>query len=130
MPSTLPLLLAVALGGSAGALARFGIYSIVHPGGQRTSPWTTFAINIIGCAALGLLLGWSARRGPEPDLWRTFLSAGVLGAFTTFSAYSADALRLLQSGRIVEALLYVSLSAAVGLGACAGAQQIGLAMAR
>lgn len=130
MAGTITLLIAVALGGSAGALARFGVYAVIHPGGERPSPWTTFAVNIIGCAALGLLLGLTAKRSAPADLWQTFLSIGVLGAFTTFSTYSADALRLIQSGRAIESLAYLFLSAAVGLGACAGAQQVGLMLAR
>lgn len=129
MPSTISLLLAVALGGSAGALARFGIYSLIHGRSGRHGPWSTFLINIIGCLFLGLILGWVARRGGANELWRTFLTVGVLGAFTTFSTYAGDALRLIHDGRVPEAMAYMVLSAVAGLAACAGGYELGVRLA-
>jgi CrcB protein len=124
MTPTIPLILAVALGGSVGALARFGIYVLAHGRGGRHGPWTTMLINIIGCLLLGLILGWVAKRGGTNELWRTFLTVGVLGAFTTFSTYAGDALRLIHDGRIPEALAYITLSAALGLAVCAGGYEL------
>jgi CrcB protein len=120
MSSTIAGIAAVALGGSLGALARFGVYAVLHGPAGKPSPWSTMAINLFGCLALGLLLGWAARRGPMDDLVRTFLTVGVLGAFTTFSTYAGDALRLVQEGRPAAALAYAVLSAVLGLALCAG----------
>ncbi len=129
MSPTIPLILAVALGGSAGALARFGIYLIVHGKHAPPSPWTTFLINIIGCLLLGLILGLAAKRTGSSDLWRTFLTVGVLGAFTTFSTYAADALKLIHDGRVMESFAYITLSAALGLAAAAAGQELGTRLA-
>lgn len=119
MPPTIQLILVIALGGSAGALARFGVYVLVHGRGGRHGPWTTMLVNIIGCLLLGLILGWVAKRGGTNELWRSFLTVGVLGAFTTFSTYAGDALRLIHDGRTMEAIAYMTLSAALGLAVCA-----------
>lgn len=112
-------ILAVALGGSLGALGRLGVYHAVHGQGRLHTPWTTMLINLIGCLALGIVLGWTAARGEIDERWRAFLSVGVLGAFTTFSTYAGDALRLINERKPLEAAAYVVLSAAFGLVLCA-----------
>lgn len=117
-------IVAVALGGSAGALARFGIYELVHGRGGRHGPWTTMLVNLVGCFVLGLVLGWITKRGGENDLWRTFLTVGVLGAFTTFSTYAGDALRLIHEGRAPAAVAYLGVSAVVGLVLCAAGYEM------
>ncbi|MBL8745671.1 MAG: fluoride efflux transporter CrcB [Phycisphaerae bacterium] len=129
MPSTFSLLLVVALGGSAGALARFGVYLLIHGRGGRHGPWATLLVNVIGCLLLGLILGWIARRGGSNELWRTFFTVGVLGAFTTFSTYAGDALRLIHDGRLLEAGAYLLLSMSIGLAACAGGYELGARLA-
>jgi CrcB protein len=128
MPS-LHLIVAVALGGSVGALARFGLYEIVHRGG-RYSPWTTLLINLLGSLVLGAFLGWISRRGEGSEWWTTFVTVGILGAFTTFSTYSGDALRMLQNGRPAAAVAYLGVSAAAGLFVCAAGYGVGWAAAR
>lgn len=89
-------------------------------------PWGTFAVNVLGSFAIGLLAVplLMAERGPHPVA--PFVVAGVLGGFTTFSAFSLDTLRLIEAGRIGLALLYVGASVALSL--LAGA--FGLALAR
>jgi CrcB protein len=107
-----PTLLQVALGGAIGASARYltGYYAAAWLG--RGFPWGTLAVNLIGSALMGLLYvvlveKAGARLAP-------FLLAGVLGGFTTFSAFSLDAFALFESGRRVLAGAYV-------LGSVAGA---------
>jgi fluoride exporter len=112
--------LLVAAGGSLGAVARLGVFHAVHGQGRQHSPWTTMAVNLLGCLALGVVLGWSAAKGGLDERWRTFLTVGVLGAFTTFSTYAGDVLRLLEERKPVEAGAYLVLSAALGLALCAG----------
>ena len=109
----------VALGGALGASARYivGVLATHWGGGQF--PWGTFSVNIVGSFLLGVLAGlmtftWS----PSPEL-RAFLVVGVLGGFTTFSAFSLDTLRLVEAGRITAAGGYVVASVILSIAACA-----------
>lgn len=92
----------VAVGGVAGALARFGTGRVLStvPGGF---PWSTFTVNVVGCLLIGVLISVV---GTHP-VWRPLLGTGVLGGFTTFSAYVVDAERLLHLGKTGTALLYL-----------------------
>lgn len=103
-------LLAIALGGALGALSRFAIsvgMGLLWPAGL---PWATFAINLLGCLAIGILYGlWLSRPGLSPVLIQG-LMVGFLGAFTTFSTFSLDAWRLVENGQSLLALGYVLLS--------------------
>ncbi|MGR3485763.1 MAG: fluoride efflux transporter FluC [Paracoccaceae bacterium] len=99
-------ILQIMAGGALGAGAR-GALGLWLPG-----PWTTLAVNVAGCFAIGLL--WSSLGRAHP-----FLVTGLLGGFTTFSAFSLDALRLLDEGRTATALSYVAASVALSLAAVA-----------
>ena len=109
MTHVLPL---VALGGALGAALRY-LATLLWP-----APWGVMAVNIAGSLAIGLLAGplLLSERGPHP--LAPFLVTGVLGGFTTFSAFSLDALRLLDGGRPGTALLYVGGSVGLSLLAC------------
>ncbi|MFQ6396573.1 fluoride efflux transporter CrcB [Nocardia sp. KC 131] len=106
-PAVEPMaLVVISLGGAIGAMLRFGI-GVWWPPRPGHVPWSTFAINVMGCFAIGILMiliteVWVAHR-----LLRPFLGVGVLGGFTTFSTYSLEVRRLLQSGATVEALGYL-----------------------
>lgn len=115
-----PLLLVVALGGVLGSLARYGV-GLAMPHGESALPVATLLVNVVGCLLLGLLVG-----AQPDDRWlRPFLGTGVLGGFTTFSAFALETDRLLDRAPAV-ALLYVALSLGLGLGAAA----VGLRMTR
>ena len=106
----------VSLGGVIGALARYGV-GLLWPTGDTAFPWATLAINVLGCLAIGCLMVavtevWAAHR-----LARPFLGTGVLGGFTTFSAYCADAERLLSAGRVALGLVYVVVTVVAALAA-------------
>lgn len=97
------LLLAVAAGGAAGAVLRWGAGEVAGDGSGF--PWTTFAVNVVGCALLaGLELLPAARRSPT---WAAGLGPGVLGGFTTFSATSEQGRALLSEGRTALAATYL-----------------------
>jgi CrcB protein len=70
-------------------------------------PWGTFLINITGSTVMGLIAGYLAFKGAASQPWRLFLMTGVLGGYTTFSAFSLDAALLYERGEIGLALLYV-----------------------
>ena len=97
--------LLVALGGSAGVLARYGIAQ------ASASVWAIAAINVAGSFALGALLG----AGRDHDA----ISVGFLGGFTTFSTFSMHAVRLADDGKADTAFLYVAASVLLGLAAAA-----------
>ncbi|MCU0732296.1 MAG: fluoride efflux transporter CrcB [Hyphomonas sp.] len=114
--------LLVAAGGAIGASLRHGagLLSVRHL--PANWPWGTFAVNLIGGFAMGLVAGWFAYKATEggQDL-RLFLATGVLGGFTTFSAFSLETLNMLRSGEAAKAAAYAALSvilsvAALGLG--------------
>jgi len=78
-------------------------------------PVSTLAVNIIGSFAMGLLVGYFAFRGEAGQAWRLFLATGVLGGFTTFSAFSLDVVLLYERGALIHAALYILLSVALSI---------------
>jgi CrcB protein len=92
----------IALGGVLGSLARYGLAEAV-PHRAGGFPWSTFAINVIGCFAIGVLL--AALTPLSHPLLRPFLGTGILGGFTTFSTFAVDTERLLPDHAVV-ALVY------------------------
>ena len=110
----------VALGGAIGA----GCRHLVNLGSLRlfgpTYPVGTLTVNVVGGLLMGLLAGYFALRytGGGQEL-RLFLATGVLGGFTTFSAFSLDALLLWERGDVVAAVVYVLLSVVLSIGALA-----------
>lgn len=109
----------VAFAGALGALARFGI-GLTVPGTQF--PWATLAVNVVGSALLGLLLGAETRLDANVVI---VVGVGFLGAFTTFSTFSAETLTLLREGRGAVALAYVAASLTLALGASAAGYLVG-----
>ena len=101
-------LAAVACGGASGALLRFAISAAI--GAHHVFPWATLAINIAGSFAIGLLWGAYGAADWFQQWGRLFLVVGLLGGFTTFSAFSLETLSLLQSTRYVLATTYVAAS--------------------
>ncbi|ADD45502.1 fluoride efflux transporter CrcB [Stackebrandtia nassauensis] len=98
-------LAAVSAGGVIGALARFGLTQ-AFPARDDGFPWGIWFINVIGCLLIGVLMAWLSTKA-APNWVRPLLGVGVLGGFTTFSAYSVDAVRLVDAGRPLLALTYV-----------------------
>lgn len=106
----------VAMGGAVGATLRHGVnYLTLHWLGADFS-WGTLAINVIGSVLMGILVGAFALLWDAPQSMRLFLTTGVLGGFTTFSAFSLDAVSLMQRGQISEAAFYVLASVVLSLG--------------
>jgi CrcB protein len=120
---------AAALGGGLGALARWEMAEALprEPGGW---PWATLLVNLLGCLLLGLLIGRVFDRSPGPPWLRPFLATGVLGGFTTYSAFAVETVQLAEAGRAGLAAGYVLASVAGGVLAAALGQQAGRAPAR
>lgn len=106
--SRVPVLAAVALGGAVGSVLRHGI-SVGWPTPPAGFAWSTFLVNVLGCAAIGILMVLLTElptTGQAPRLARPFLGIGVLGGFTTFSTHVLDAWNLIAHGRGVLAAVY------------------------
>jgi CrcB protein len=97
----------IGLGGALGALARLGIDQVF-----AFTPWATIVVNIIGCIVIGAAIPWCAQRAG----WlHPFVVTGVLGGFTTVSAFAADTVGLLLEQQRLVALGYVGVSLVAGL---------------
>lgn len=112
----------VGIGGALGAMARFGVGRLV---GMWPSGWpmATFVVNLLGGLLMGLLSAILWRLGGEPA--RLLLGVGVMGGFTTFSAFSLELLLMIDRGQLAMAIIYALASvvlalAAVALGMWAG----------
>lgn len=91
---------AVAAGGAAGAVMRWLMAGAVQRWAGGAFPWGTFAVNAFGSFLLGFLFVWLIERSTAGELTRLALTVGMLGAFTTFSTYSLESIRLLQEGAL------------------------------
>jgi CrcB protein len=99
--------LLVFIGGGLGSSLRHTI-SVASARALGTAfPYHTFIINITGSIIMGLVAGYLAFKGGPSQHWRLFLMTGVLGGYTSFSAFSLDAALLYERGQIALALLYV-----------------------
>jgi len=109
----------VAIGGAIGAVGRYQLGRAIA---QFTSlnnsfPWATLAVNVIGCVAMGLLAGWLAKSDGNTESLRLLLGVGLLGGFTTFSAFSLEMMQLIQRGSAGLAISYAGISVLAGLAA-------------
>ncbi|MGW8283525.1 MAG: fluoride efflux transporter CrcB [Gemmatimonadota bacterium] len=108
------LLVWVALGGALGAVARYGLSGWVQGLTAGTFPWGTLVVNILGCFLLGFAFRVLQLSALSPAL-RGALTVGLLGAFTTFSTFSLEAVGLIQDGQWARASGYLGGSVALGL---------------
>ena len=119
-PTFLASSLLVALGGAAGAWLRYMVSRLwtqaLGPVAAGAFPWATLSVNLAGSLAMGLLAGWLARHGGHGEGYRLLLGVGVLGGFTTFSAFSLEVVMLASRGAIGMAAIYAALSLAAGIG--------------
>lgn len=104
----------VALGGALGAVARYGVGVLVARAFGLAFPWGTLAVNVLGGFAMGVL---TIRVGPEQETMRLLLGVGVLGGFTTFSAFSLETVRLMEDAP-GAAMMYVAASLLLSVAAC------------
>jgi CrcB protein len=109
------MILAIAFGGAFGSVLRH--YAI----GAIGAPWGTMAVNVLGSFLIGLLMEIMALKWQVSLEARAFLVTGLLGGFTTFSAFSFDTFKLIETGSPMTAALYVAASVAVSLAALFGA---------
>ena len=112
------LLLAVAAAGAIGAPARYAADAYIQDRTPGVFPWGTFAINITGSLLLGMITGLALYHGLG-KVPKTVVGTGFCGAYTTFSTFSYETVRLIEDGSLFEAGLNVAASLVVGLAAAA-----------
>ncbi|MEI6487177.1 MAG: fluoride efflux transporter CrcB [Sphingomonadales bacterium] len=112
MNPAIPSLLLVAIGGALGSVLRYGVgrwvIALTGPG----FPFGTFAVNIVGGFLMGLLAGWLARHSDGGEELRLLLGVGVLGGFTTFSAFSLEVYNMITRAEVALAAAYAVSSVA------------------
>lgn len=104
--------IAIALAGALGALTRYAVGSWI---GSHEFPWSTLVINVVGSAVLGTVVGLFVRTLTVPMWIQSAIVVGFLGAFTTFSTFSLDVVRLLDTGRLGLASAYITSSVVGGV---------------
>ncbi|MFF9479302.1 fluoride efflux transporter CrcB [Streptomyces sp. NPDC014733] len=104
----------VSLGGVVGACARYGA-SLLWPTPSGGFPWTTLAVNSLGCAVIGVFMVLISEVRSAHRLVRPFFGTGVLGGFTTFSTYAVEIQRLIADGRARTGLAYLALTVVAAL---------------
>lgn len=117
-------LLLISIFGVAGTLARYGMQGWVQNPAGSSFPAGTLAVNLLGCLLMGAVNRFALEHLWFPPEWRIALTIGLLGAFTTFSTFGYETVRLLEDGEWVRALLYVGLSVFGGILAVAAGMRL------
>jgi len=108
-------LVLIFIGGGLGAVSRHLSGMVVMRASGPGFPWGTMVVNIIGSFVMGCLIAWLARRSSGDADLRLLLATGFLGGFTTFSAFSLDAVTLYERGALTAAAAYVIASVTVSI---------------
>jgi CrcB protein len=111
-------IVAIALGGALGSLARYGVSTAIYGWLGRGFPWGTLVVNVLGSFLMGFLFVLLIERLAWAPEWRAALLIGFLGAFTTFSTFSIETLNLLEQGAALVAVANVMLSVGVCVLVC------------
>lgn len=101
-------LAAIGLGGALGSMARFGLSTWVYSILGRNFPYGTFAVNVLGCLAMGVLFVLFTDRFGDSAVLRAGVLIGVLGGFTTFSSFSIETFNLIEQGETAKAAVYIA----------------------
>jgi fluoride exporter len=108
------LLLAIGTGSFIGGVLRYLLSHFVQAKSLTAFPIGTMVVNIIGCFFIGLVIGLTEKTDVSQE-WRLFLSTGIIGGFTTFSAFSNETVGMLRDGQIWYATFYITGSIFIGL---------------
>ena len=117
---------AIAFGGALGSLSRYWMYNNWIKLAENQFPYVTLIVNVAGSLLIGVAFVLLVERNYIGLEWRNVISVGFLGAFTTFSTFSMDALGLLEQGQISMAVIYIVSSVVI----CLLAAWLGLSMTR
>jgi CrcB protein len=101
--------LLIAAGGSLGAVARYGMSTLAYHFANETFPWGTLAVNLMGSFLIGVFVELF-ETAIIPTDWRSFITIGFLGAYTTFSTYALETVNLLRDGELPLVAANIALS--------------------
>ncbi|MDB2414273.1 fluoride efflux transporter CrcB [Rickettsiales bacterium] len=107
--------LLVGLGGAIGAMGRYFTVSKISNIAGHGFPYGTLCVNVFGSLFMGMLIAYLVKTLPHSNELRAFLAVGILGGFTTFSAFSLDAISLFEKGLILQSAIYVISSVALSI---------------
>jgi CrcB protein len=117
------VVVSVAVGGSLGAISRYGLDRVIEQRTESSFPWSTFVINVSGCLLVGFLVAAIVDRRSAPEWLRAGLVVGFCGGYTTFSTFGQETLDLIEARDGMGAVLYATGSVAIGvLAVLAGAR--------
>ncbi|ATW25230.1 fluoride efflux transporter CrcB [Candidatus Formimonas warabiya] len=105
----------IAAGGAFGAVTRYLISTWIYNKSEQVFPYGTFVVNLTGCFLLGLFYTLSLEKSVINAQFRTMITVGFIGAYTTFSTFSLETINLIKEGSMGTALLYVGSSVILGL---------------
>lgn len=108
-------LLLAALGGAIGSAGRFSVGALMLKVMGPGWPWGTYTVNILGSLLMGLVIGWFAHKGGSGGSAQILFATGVLGGFTTFSAFSLETARMIETKAYTNAALYAGSSVILGV---------------
>lgn len=111
-------LLWVGLGGFLGANARYLLGRAMVERYGAAFPWGTLAINLTGAFLIGVIAEWLLLRQDAPESWRLLLVVGVLGGYTTFSAFALEIVALMRDDKVLRAMAYLLASNVLGIFLC------------
>jgi len=124
----MPVVIGVALGGAVGASARYGADKLIERSLGGLFPWSTFLINLSGCFLMGVFTAVFVERHHLPAWLRVGVVVGVIGGYTTFSTFAAEALDLDEIHHLAVSAAYLVASVALGMVAVYGGTVLGRAM--
>ncbi|HWP82179.1 MAG TPA: fluoride efflux transporter CrcB [Bacteroidota bacterium] len=107
-------ILFIAVGGSLGAVARYGLSTLVYHSTGETFPWGTLVVNLTGSFVIGVVIELFDT-AIIPTEWRSFITIGFLGAYTTFSTYTLETVNLLRDGELKLATFNIVASNLMGI---------------
>ena len=108
------LILAIGAGSFIGGISRYLVSLFIQSRVDTTFPFGTLTVNVVGCFLIGVVFGF-ADRGNMSQEWRLFLATGILGGFTTVSAFSNETVGMMRDGQFWYASSYVVSSIVLGL---------------
>lgn len=120
-------LVVVALGGALGAVGRYAVQATALRMFGPAFPWGTLGVNVVGSLLMGLCAALLLERGGNTRL-TLLLMTGILGGFTTFSAFSFEVVRLAETGALARAALYAAMSVILSITALVGGLALGRAL--
>lgn len=118
----------IAAWGALGTLARYGLDGLIQSKSGAGFPYGILCVNLSGCFLLGFVGRFALNHVSVPPDWRIALTAGFFGAFTTFSTFSWDTVRMLEDGQWLQAGIYVATSVLLGLAVMFAGMRIGDAL--